>query len=856
MAKKILKIVGGLVLIFIIALATIPYFFQDTIKELILDSLNEKVDAKISFNDASITLFKNFPQASVEIKDLAIINKKPFLGDTLIYAKETQLKMSIKELFKGKNEKKKITSFSLIEPKINIIFNEKGIANYDIALKEDSKNNTENDAPLMMNIEKYTVEKGSFSYLDKKTKTRMKLFSINHSGIGNFEKKVLDLNTTTQAKMLLSIDKKDYFSSLNLSLDAILGLDLNQNKYSFKNNKALINNLPLTFTGFLQILEEKQVYDITFKTPSSSFKNFLQLIPKEYAADINDVKTEGDFIVNGFAKGNYTPTSIPTFELNILSNNASFKFNQLPKKVEKITINTQIKNITGNLNDTYINLNELSFLIDKDIFKTSSKIENIIENPKVEAQLNGTINLSNLSKVYPIKLEKPLTGTLIANIKTKFDVAAVEKKQYQNIINTGDLKINNFEYTPDGGKKIAIATTSLNFNPSFLKLNSFIAKIGKTDLNITGSLQDFYGYLFQNQKLKGNFNLESNLFVVSDFVSKTTNSETQKSKEAIKIPAFLDCIVSAKANRVLYDNLNLTNVSGKMIIKDETIVLEKVKTSIFEGQINADGLVSTKKEIPNFSMKLDMNQVNIAQTFTQLDMMQKIAPIASVINGKFTSKIAVSGNLNPIEMTPVLNTISGDVIGQLLSTTINKKNTAIFQALDNQLRFIDFNKLNLNNLKAALTFDKGRVQIKPFTVNYQDIPIQVGGSHGFDQTMNYNINLNVPSKYLGNEVNNLLARLTPSQSKKFEVLPVSGTITGNFSTPRVTTNLKQGTTNLVNKLVAEQKQKLITTGQNTLNSVINNAVKPKGDTTKVDVKSDVKNKVKQGLNSLLRPKNN
>ena len=49
------------------------------------------------------------------------------------------------------------------------------------------------------------------------------------------------------------------------------------------------------------------------------------------------------------------------------------------------------------------------------------------------------------------------------------------------------------------------------------------------------------------------------------------------------------------------------------------------------------------------------------QTFTQLDMMSKIAPIAGVINGKLNSKIKLSGNLDAKEMTPDLKSISGDL---------------------------------------------------------------------------------------------------------------------------------------------------------------------------------------------------
>ena len=104
MTKKILKIVGVFFLFLLVALFTIPYFFKDKIKTKIEAAINEKVDAKISFADADLSLFRNFPSASVSVKKLVIINKAPFEVDTLFSFEELNLKMSIKELFHGDSE--------------------------------------------------------------------------------------------------------------------------------------------------------------------------------------------------------------------------------------------------------------------------------------------------------------------------------------------------------------------------------------------------------------------------------------------------------------------------------------------------------------------------------------------------------------------------------------------------------------------------------------------------------------------------------------------------------------------------------------------------------------------------------
>ena len=853
MVKKILKIVGIILLLLVVSAFAIPYLFEDQIKAKILKSINESVDAKVAFTDVDLSLFKSFPNANVAMANLSIVNKAPFEGDTLVSFKELNLKMSVMELFNDDNEPLNIDGITSKNGLINIIFNKDGVGNFDIALKnQDQKTDDGKSKPLALKIKEYDVENFKFKYFDESSKISMVLDSINHSGTGDFSNDVLDLDTKTTAKVSLNIDKVNYMNNINVSLDAILGIDLKNSKYTFKENKAKINELPLEFNGFIQLVDAGQLYDLTFKTPTSSFKNFLGLIPSAYASSLDNVKTSGDFTVTGFAKGMLTDTTVPKFNIAIASNNASFQYPDLPKSVKNIVIDTKIINETGVMNDTYMNLDKLSFSIDQDVFNAKANIKNVATNALVDAALKGTINLANLSKAYPIKLEKPLSGILKADVTTKFDMVSVEKSQYQNINNAGNINLTGFKYVDENGKSMNINSANVQFNPSRVNLQEFKATIGKSDMNITGVLENFYGFIFRNQNLQGNFNLSSNQLAVSDFMTTaepTAKTETKAKTEAMKIPAFLDCSLTTKANTVLYDNLTLKDVSGKLIVKDQAVTLQNVKTNIFGGSIGLNGMVSTKAKIPTFNMNLGLNQVNIADSFTQLDMLKKIAPIAGIINGKLNSTIKLSGNLDANEMTPDLKTLSGDLLGQLLSTTVNSSNSTLLSALDSNLNFIDLKKLNLNDLKAALTFKDGKVIVKPFDLKYLDIKVTVGGTHGFDQLMNYNLKFDVPAKYLGTDVNNLIAKLSPANAAKLENIPVNAILGGSFTTPKITTDVKTATTTLVNNLVKQQKAQLIGKGKNELENLINKNKKP-GDTTKTKIpttKEEVKEKAKEEI---------
>lgn len=879
--KKILKWTTIVLGIIIVALAAAPFLFKDKIQQMVIRAINNNLEATVDFDKIDLSLFRSFPMANVSIQKLSVINKAPFEGDTLVYSDRIDLKMSVKELFKSADETIEVEYFSIKDTQVNLIFNPDGLGNFDIAIKsdEDKEEDTSEDSGFSMKLQGYEVENLKFTYLDQASNMKMVLDKINHKGTGDFTNSVVDLDTYTSAVASFDMDDTNYLNNVNLILDADLSLDLENSKYTFKENMARINKLPLEFDGFLQLKEEGQEYDLTFNTPTTSFSNFLGLIPSAYSGELENITTTGDFSVKGFVKGILSETTIPQFDIAMASDNASFKYPDLPKTVQNIIIDAKVRNETGLTKDIYVDLDQLSFKIDQDVFNAKAKLRNVTENMLVDANLNGTINLANLSQAYPIQLEKDLKGVLRADVGLSLDMLSIEQEQYENVKAQGTLNLTGFEYDGEElAKPLVISEADLKFNPSHVALNKLDAKTGKSDIQATGTLDNFYGFMFKDQTLKANFNLTSNHLEVADLMTtsttETSSEETTAApSEDFKIPSFLDCIISAKASTVVYDNLTLKNVSGKLTIKDETVALQNVVTSIFGGNIGLEGTVSTKGIKPLFDMNLNLNALDISSAFTQLEMLEKIAPIAGVISGKINSTIKLNGKLDAKELTPDLATLTGDLMGQFLETKINADKSKLLSSLDSHLNFIDFEKLNIDKLKTHLTFENGKVNIQPIDLSYDDINIELGGTHGFDQSMNYGVTFDVPAKYLGKEVTGLLANLSGNEANTMTV-PIKANITGDFSNPKIQTDMKQVVTNLTNQIVEKQKTELVNKGKDALEEAIGKDVdiptskeeinqkvedakeeiNQKIEEKKEEAKEEAKDKAKEALRDLLNKK--
>ena len=860
--KKKLKIAGISLLILVALLIASPFIFQSQIKDMVRNYINESVNAKVTFDDVDLSFIRSFPQANVTLDNLTISNVAPFENDTLAKVQILSLDMSIKELFKNASEEPIIiNSIAIDNAFVNLKTNKDGAVNWDIAKASDTPttdNNSSSDG-FVFDIENYSISNSAFNYLDETNNTIFKITNLNHSGNGTFSGDVSELDTKTEANVTFSMDGTEFLSNNSLKLDALIDLDLTNSKYTFKENKALINDLPLEFKGYVQLIEAGQDIDISFENPGSTFKDFLAVIPKTYAKNLDNVDTSGNFKINGIIKGQSTETTIPTLDINILSDNASFKFAELPKRVENININVEIKNDNGIVDDTYVNINTLNFKIDQDQFKSSATIKNLTKNMLVNANLDGVLNLANLTKAYPIELENELKGILKAKLNTSFDMNAIETNAYERIKNNGSVSLSDFVFSSaDIVNPINISKASINFNPGTITLDNFIATTGQSDLNATGSINNLLGFLLSDKKLEGNFNVKSNVFKISDFMveggSKAPINQSTEPATALKIPAFLNCTIIADAKTVYYDNLILKDVKGSLKIADETAQLNNVTSSIFNGNLSLEGLIDTKTAKPTFNMNVGAKNFDIAQSFTDLNLLQALAPITKALQGKLNSSINLSGTLGE-DFTPLLNSISGNALAELLTTKIEPKNKQLFSLLESKLNFLDFSKLDLKDLKTKLSFNDGQVSVNPFDIKYKDIKMTVGGSHTFSNTMNYQVVLDVPAKYLGTEVNNLINKINDAAVNDIKI-PVTATISGNTLKPQVTTDLTSGVKNLTSQLIEIEKQKLINKGKDKLTDVVGNILggnKPK-DSTSTQSNGGVKDVLGNILNGNNTPK--
>lgn len=824
--KRILKIVGIIVLILVVFLMAAPFLFKGTIEKQVKKAINNNVNASVEWSDLGLSLFSSFPDARLKLEGISVINKAPFEGDTLVSAKTLFLDMGIPQLFKSGDSPLSINELGLDGALVNVKVSEDGAANYDIAKESDEvENDEESGDAFTLDVRHYEIKNSRINYLDESSKMFLRLKEFNHEGKGDFSTAVSTLSTKTNGLLSFKMDESEYFENTALHLDADIKMDLDNMKFSFEDNKALINQLELIFEGYVQVNEDNQEMDISFNTPTSDFKNFLGVIPKEYISGLDQVETSGNFDVDGRLYGVMDEEHIPKMDIAVSSENAYFKFPDLPKAVQHINFNAILKNETGLMKDMNLALPKLTFTIDQDVFSANGNFKDLMGNILIDIAAKGRLNLANIDQAYPFEMDMDLDGILNADMTASFAMDDLEKERYERITSSGSASLKNFSYTSEEmANPVEISKAALQFNPKTVNLQEFSMKTGQTDAHLSGTIQNLMGYLFKDQPIKGNFNLKSQTFAVSDFMVSDSDEEKEKeeedeasktekktltssSEEAIKIPSFLDVSLNFTADKVLYDNLTLANAKGGLRIKDEKASLENITADIFGGSIGINGSVETKTETPKFDMALSLNKIGITQSLNEMELLKSLAPIAQAFVGDLTTQINLNGDLTK-DLAPIYSSLTGSGIAEILNATVQEDKLSFVSNLNDRLNFINFDKLDLKDLSTKFSFEDGGVNFEPFNFNlHKDIKAEIKGRHTFNNELDYVMDLDVPAKYLGSDVSSQLAKLTKSDLENMKIdLPV--TVSGQLKKPKISVDIEGATKVLVDKIVQEQKKDL------------------------------------------------
>lgn len=779
--KTFLKILGALVILVIAAMIILPIVFKDDLVALAKEEGNKAVNAKIEFEEVRLSLFKSFPNFFFAIEGLKITGLDEFSEVELAHIKELDLVIDLMSVIKG--ESIQLKRIGIIEPKINILVLENGKANYDIAKTdstvveaEDSEIEQEG-AAFKMDLKEISIVDGIFIYEDRSMPMAMGLHDLDIKVSGDMTAAQTNLQTHGEvADVDFYYDGIGYIRDAKVILDAGIGMNIDQMKFDFLDNRLKVNELPLSMEGWLAMPESAIDMDLTFAASETEFKEILSMVPAEFTKDLEGVETAGSLALDGYVKGTYLDSLYPAFGVNLLVKEGMFKYPDLPKSVESINVKAKVESADGDLDHTIVDVNNFSFVMADNPFRFDLYVSEPISDPFIRSHMDGKIVIDNIKDVIPLPEGDELSGTFLAKMNLEGRMSTLEKEQYEEFQAEGNLEVNEFRYTSDSlDYPINLKYAKLKFTPAFAELNDLNLLIGKSDLRANGRLENFVGYALTDQAtLKGNLNLASTTLDLNELsgsdqeeveeVNKTEEADSSESMAALLLPKRIDFTTTARIGEVIYDDLNIKNIEGAILLRNEKMSLQNTSMELLDGKMTMDGYYETTDSLrPSFDFGMDISDFDVKQTSETFVSIEKLAPIIKHSTGKYSAKMKVGGAMDS-GMNPIYESFNGK--GGLLTQNVMIEDFKPLVKISKAIKYNDLNPLAVNDVDIKFTIAGGKVFVEPFELKVRDSKVTISGYNSLDQSINYTLDFEIPRKEFGGAANSALDGLLSQASSK------------------------------------------------------------------------------------------
>ncbi|SNR50617.1 AsmA family protein [Hymenobacter mucosus] len=597
---------------------------------------------------------------------------------------------------------------------------------------------------------------------------------------------------------------------------------------------------------------------------------------------VQDLLLRGKLFVDGTAKGTYSSTQMPVVQAKMNLTNGYVKSKQFPAPIENLTLNGTVTNPTGQLNDTRVDIPRFRMLLDGEPLEGRVATQGV-DKLRFDTDVKGVVDLTKLTKIFPLE-GMTVTGRLSGNVAAKGNMADIEAGRYQTVVASGTVKAQNVTYkSPDLPQGMKVAQATATFNNDKIVVQNMAGFVGSSDIAASGTISNYMGYLFvPGQPLRGNLTVNSNRFNVNEWMVDEVSQKptagavaatkapttTTKADGVLQIPKEFDLVLNTHVKQVVYDNLKLDNMQGTVTVRDQTALLNDLTFNTLGGTFATTGSYSSKDLAhPKFNLGLNIKNLNFQNAFAAFNSVKTLVPLASSLEGIFSTNFNVSGEMGP-DMMPKYSTLTGKGLFEVVRAAV--ANSAVLTKISTLTQFQELKKFAVDNKDVAAEIINGNFIVKPFDLNVGQIKMTVGGSNNVSTgNLEYVTALNVPTGKLGNQLNSQLTRLTgvsnlQGTDRVTLGLNIGGTVANpqvKLTTGSVKAQAKDLVSNIVQAKVDDAKLKLQAQAKVAQDSVQRELQRKQQEfqakaqqeleKKRMEAEARLREKAAQGLNSLL-----
>ncbi|WP_308661776.1 AsmA-like C-terminal region-containing protein [uncultured Alistipes sp.] len=800
--KRFLKITATVVAVVLVVAIVTPLLLRGKIGDIVKREANAMLAARLDFEKLDISLLRNFPNASLNLKGLTLVGTDRFEGDTIVAARRITVVVNLMSLVG--DEGFEVRKIILASPALHAHKLADGAVNWDVMKPSEPADTTaaEESAPssFRLSVRDFRLTDAVIRYEDDSTGMELRTapLSLRLSGDMSAESTQLDLDLLaggvdfTQGGVPLLHDAE-------LALDAEIDADLAEGRFTFSRNTLRLNAIEMRLDGWVQQVGDALAMDVSAGCSEVRFKDLLSLIPAFYKHEFRSLAASGELSMELWARGQMHGAQLPAFELKTEVHNGSFQYSSLPKAVTDINIAAKVSNAGGELDKTEVEISEFGLKMAGNSLSATGYATNLMSDPTFRATLSGRVDLGAIREVYPLERGIDLAGRIAASMKLSGRMSDVESGRYERISASGSLVVEQLGLHVPQLPEVFIRRAAATISPQAMTLGEFGVKVGGSDLSATGQLTGYLGYLMRGEQLAGRLYVKSDLLdlneiraaVPADAEAESADAEKPAEEaaaapaQAIVVPKNLNLSLNAELKKVLFEKMVITDIAGEMSVAGGTLSLDRLGLQLFGGKASASGRYSTAADPahPTLSLAASIAKASFPRTFEEIEAVRQLAPIFEKASGDYSLSIDMRTTLDAA-MSPDLMSLTAQ--GEISSENVSVEGVEVFDKLADLLKNDKLRRIEARDLKIRFSIKDGRVTTEPFDLKMGDVNVNMSGTTGLDRTIDYTAKVTLPAG-----VGGVLGAVNVG-------------IGGTFTSPKITLGVQETVEQVVSNVVSEQ----------------------------------------------------
>ncbi len=799
--KKFLKIVAIVAVVLIAVALVVPLALKSKVGDIVKKEAGELLTAEVDFRSLDLSLLRHFPHASVELEGLTVVCAAPFEGDTLASVGRISVVVDLMSLFGDSGYE--VTKLLVDKAHLHARKLADGSVNWDVMKPSDEpaeeKEPAEADEPsaFRLRMRDVRLSEAVVRYEDDSTGMRAGVDPLDLRLSGDLSGERSDLDLRLEAHRLsYAAGGVALLRDADLTADVTLDADLKNKRFTFSDNRLSLNAIALSLDGWVALADDRTEMDVRVNSSKVEFRDVLSLVPAFYTRDFENLTASGQLTLDAWAKGVLAGDRLPAFETTLAVRDGSFKYASLPKAVTGITIDARAANPGGTADATTVDVPTFALTMAGNALRGSFSAATPMSDLRFKAAAAGKVDLGAVKEVYPLGDSIALAGVVTADMQVSGRMSDIERERYEAIAASGRLTVEGVTAALAGWPEVKVRRAAMSVSPAALTLSELGVTVGRSDIEASGTLSNYIGYLLRDQTLRGRLDVRSSLLDLNELLGDASEASADTgaaaapadtaAMRAVVVPQNLDLALGASLKKILFQKMVLDDFTGSLTVAKGTVSMNRLAMNAFGGRMSASGSYSTAADAqrPALKLKAEIADASFSTTFDQLDVVRRMVPLFEKTGGDYSMSLDLATRLTQT-MDPDYATLQAD--GAIRSKNIRVQNIAVFDQLAAALKNDALRRIEAKDVDIRFTIRDGRIATQPFDLSVGGISLNLSGSTGLDQTIDYTARVTLPEGSAGGILT-----------------AVDVGIGGSFSSPKITLDVKNAVKDAVSNAIGEK----------------------------------------------------